>query len=119
MTIFGSALAAMLAVASPGDAPDASAATSAQAPDTHGYVTLAKHGYLRRDLGLDPLYENRRYPGYGNRHHRSRGFRSDGAATTPPSGAGVLIYEDPATGDLFLLPNGLYLHTGDPALLER
>jgi hypothetical protein len=97
--------------------PTLPAGEQLSAPANGGQVILAGTGYFRRDLGLDPQWE--RQHGYYRENHGSRGFRHDGAATTPPAGSsGVIIYEDPGTGDYIWYFNGLRIHTGDPALLE-
>jgi hypothetical protein len=115
MTLIGTALATAVMAAIPSSAVLAPAPglSSHDAPPAR--VLLAGSGYIRRDLGLDPVYERRHNQGGDREYHRSRGF--DSPVETPPS-AGIVIYEDPATGDMFILPHGLNFHVGDPALLE-
>jgi hypothetical protein len=105
-------------------AADASTPALEDAPGAsqgEGYIQLAKHGYFRRDLGLDPLYHDQQYPDADHHTHQPRGFRSDNAATEPPSGAGILIYDTgPNSDEMFILPRGGFrFDHNDPGQLDR
>lgn len=81
-----------------------------------GSVIQIKHGYFRRDLGLDPAYSNyRQNNGHNNHNKNTRGYRLEGA---PHHGeAGIQIFYD--GGHHYIGHNGLRIHHGDPGLLEK
>lgn len=114
MTVLSvAAVAALLAGAGASDMASGPAAHTAI--DTgKAQVMQIKHGYFRRDLGLDPAYSNYRQ---NNGQHKkgTRGYRLEGAPHHEP--AGIQIFYD--GGHHYIGHNGLRLHHADPGLLEK
>ncbi len=85
---------------------------------TDAPVVLAKHGYFRRDLGLDTAYHRRHHPDADHDQHRARGFRSNNAADIPAPAA-IDVYCDDYSGDCFAVNRGLNFFTIDEGLYGK
>ncbi len=110
-TLFAAAIATGLAAA---EADPAAAAGGIEAAGPL-HVIPVKHGYLRRDLGLDPQWEKiRRRRGDPPAPPPPHGFRSGGAPTYPP--AGIIIYGE--FPDYYGYRRNLRIFEFNPELLE-
>ena len=112
MTSLGMAAAAALILAGAGTDNVAPAAQSAigHAP---AQIIQVRHGYFRRDLGLDPAYRNFRHDDGHDHSQRqgTRGFRLEGAEGE----AGIQFFYD--GGHSYIgHSNGLRIDHNDPGL---
>ena len=117
MTVLSMATAvALLAGVGVNDVPTGSAAVAGVGAGT-ATVIQVKHGYFRRDLGLDPAYSNYRQNNgnSSNANKNTRGYRLEGAPHNEP--AGIQIYYD--GGHHYIGHNGLRFRHNDPELLGK
>jgi len=86
-------------------------------------IVLIKHGYHRRDLGLDPQHNQADAPYWEEGPQGSRGFRSNSAVEHSPGGApaAVDVYCDSYYTDqcVAVTRGGLRFYPGDPALRQN
>lgn len=117
MTSLGMAAAAAVLLAGVGMG-DVATGPAADPGIGTAQIIQVKHGYFRRDLGLDPAYSNFRQNSDQTQGQKkgTRGFRLDGA---PHHGEiGIQFFYD--GGHSYIgHSNGLRLDHADPGLLEK